>query len=401
MCRVLNDYRERLRRVETELGRLPGVSGGDRDRLCRSLGELERRLEDVESTLTQDIERRARHRSLPRVLADWTTPRLGVLAQQAPEPLAVPRHYLTTAPPREPPSITLVTPSFQQGRYLERTLFSVLRQNYPNLEYVVQDGDSNDGSKAVLARYATALARWISEPDAGQADALNRGFAGTHGEIMGYLNSDDLLLPGALPYIASFFARHPKVDVVYGHRLIIDKYDRQLGIWVMPRHEDGALNVTDYIPQETLFWRRSAWEAAGGAIDTSFRYAIDWDLLLRMRGAGARMARLPRFLGAFRVHEEQKTSGERMVGSLECDRLRRRVHGRTLSPEELEIGVARYLRRHLVAHSVERIKARMPRRRASVPVLPPGPWSVATTKPHADDRAIDRAGHEQHAHAHG
>src|SRR5205085_3890693 len=117
-----------------------------------------------------------------------------------------------------------------------------------------------------------------------------------------------VLLPGALAYVAKYFASHPTVDAVYGQRVMVDEHDRKVGVWVLPRHDDEELALIDFVPQETLFWRRSLWEAAGGQIDASLRFAIDWELLLRFREQGAKIVRLPRFLGAFRVHEEQKTA---------------------------------------------------------------------------------------------
>ena len=98
------------------------------------------------------------------------------------------------------------------------------------------------------------------------------------------------------------------MDVVYGHRLMIDQTDGQIGAWVLPPHSDLALTLADFVPQETLFWRRRIWDEAGGFVDPRFGYALDWDLLLRFRDAGAKMVRFPRFLGAFRIHAEQKTT---------------------------------------------------------------------------------------------
>ena len=137
--------------------------------------------------------------------------------------------------------ITIVTPSFQQGRFLERTIYSILSQQYPRLEYVVQDGGSTDGTVDVLQRFEPLLTRWVSEPDDGQTDAINRGFRGTTGELMAWVNSDDLLLPGCLAYVARFLVEHPEVDVVYGYRLMIDEDDRQIGTWITPPHDDQAL----------------------------------------------------------------------------------------------------------------------------------------------------------------
>jgi hypothetical protein len=272
-------------------------------------------------------------------------PRLGVLQQYAPRPLRLAR--TDVAPPQPAPRISVVTPSFRQARFIERTIRSVVEQGYPNLEYFVQDGGSDDGTVDVLKRYADRLNGWASERDTGQSQAINRAFARTRGEIMAWINSDDILLPGALAQVAEFFARNPDIDVVYGHRVLIDEEDREIGRWIMPPHRDDVLSWADFVPQETLFWRRSLWDKAGGKIDESFRFAMDWDLLLRFRDAGARFARLPVFIGGFRVHPQQKTSaGISDVGFAEMDRLRQRVMGRVPSRTEISRAVAPYLMRH-------------------------------------------------------
>jgi FkbM family methyltransferase len=295
--------------------------------------------------------RRARH---------WTEPRLGRLRQHPPTTMRVPRGQLRLRPPRDAPTISLVTPSYNQGQFIERTLTSVFDQEYPALEYVIRDGGSDDDTLAVLERYRERFDGCVSEPDGGQADAINRGFAETSGEIMGWLNSDDLLLPGALAGIARHFARHPETDVVYGHRLLIDTDDRQVGCWIMPRHQDWPLDFADLVPQETMFWRRSAWEKAGGQLDTAYRYALDWDLLLRFRDSGARIVRLPLVLGAFRTHSAQKTTNEMDVGLVEIERIRAARNGGAISHSDAWRHVRPYLRRHVVRHTVHRAAMRIP-----------------------------------------
>jgi glycosyltransferase involved in cell wall biosynthesis len=246
------------------------------------------------------------------------------------------------------PRISIVTPSFRQAAFIERTIQSVLAQEYPDLEYFVQDGASDDGTRVILEKYSDRLTGWDSRPDSGQTQAINRGFARTGGEIMAWLNSDDVLLPGALAYVADYFNRHPEVDVVYGHRILIDESDRQIGRWIMPGHDDGVLAWADYVPQETLFWRRSLWEKAGGRVDESFRFAMDWDLLVRFREAGARFARLPRFIGGFRIHPQQKTSAViNEVGFQEMNRIRERVLGRVPTGGEVRKAVFPYLLKHV------------------------------------------------------
>jgi GT2 family glycosyltransferase len=288
-------------------------------------------------------------------------PRLGNLNQHPPRQLKLPRPYTSRLPVERLPSISLVTPSFQQAHFLGRTIDSVLGQGYPKLEYFVQDGGSTDGTTEVLRRYHDRLTGWQSEKDQGQSHAINLGFARTGGEIMAWLNSDDLLMPSALQRVGEYFAQHPEVDVVYGHRILIDEEDREIGRWVLPGHDDSVLSWADFVPQETLFWRRAIWEKAGGQIDESFRFAMDWDLLLRLRGAGARMVRLPWFLGAFRIHEAQKTSAQiNEVGMAEMARLRQRVFGRDVSWEQARRGLMPYMAKHVAHDLAYRMKVTQP-----------------------------------------
>jgi glycosyltransferase involved in cell wall biosynthesis len=251
------------------------------------------------------------------------------------------------------PVISIVTPSFNQAAFIERTVNSVLGQNYPRLEYIVQDGGSTDTTAQLLDRYRPYLHHVEMRRDKGQAHAINLGFAHAGGEIMAYLNSDDVLLPGALSYVANFFASHPEVDVVYSHRVLIDENGQEIGRWVLPPHDPNILLWADYIPQETLFWRRQIWEASGGYIDEGYHFAVDWELLLRFQAAGVRFARLPRFLGAFRVHEAQKTSASlEDVGRQEMERLRERSHGRSVSQTEINRHVSSYLTRSVIYHNL-------------------------------------------------
>ena len=193
------------------------------------------------------------------------------------------------------------------------------------------------------------------KPDSGQANAINIGFTHSTGDVMAYLNSDDLLLPGSLRYVGRFFEENPKVDAVYGHRVLIDEHDMEIGRWVLPQHRDSILSWADFVPQETLFWRRRAWEAAGGELNEEFRFAIDWDLLLRIRDAGAKIFRVPRFLGAFRVHGDQKTSARiDGDGADEMARIRQRIHKRRISQEEVDRELQGYLRRHVNLHKLYR-----------------------------------------------
>jgi GT2 family glycosyltransferase len=368
----------RLERLETELALKALQDGGDsldERQVRRVLESTVVRLSLIEEWLLSQSPRPVS--KLPRLRYEagrirmLARPRLGRLRHYRPKPLEVPVSYLQRRAPEPAPRISMVTPCFGHGRFIERTLRSVLDQRYPALEYFVQDGGSTDETISILERYSTLLAGWVSEEDAGQADAINRAFGRTSGEIMAWLNSDDLLLPGALAYVAGYFAVNPEVDVVYGNRILIDDHDRQIGAWILPAHDDLALTLADFVPQETLFWRRRVWDAVGGGLDPQFAYALDWDLLLRFREVGATMVRLPRFLGAFRIHEDQKTLAEDRIGQAEMAHLRKRVHGREMPVGEVSERLRPYLRRHVAHHLRQRLVDRLPAARITVPITLP------------------------------
>ena len=301
-------------------------------------------------------------RRVVRRCASVFRPRLGNLNQYTPRRLAVLPQSISTNQLVSTPKVSIVTPSFQQGDFIERTIRSVLDQQYPNLEYFVQDGASKDGTVAVLRRYEEKLSGWISEKDSGQSQAINLGFAQTTGDIMAWLNSDDILLPGALAVVVDYFNKHPEVDVIYGNRLLIDENDMEIGRWILPGHDGDVLSWVDYVPQETMFWRRGLWNKVGGGIDESFRFAMDWDLLVRFRDAGANFAHIPHFLGGFRIHEQQKTSAAiNEIGHQEMDRIRERLLGRVPSRKEIRKKVSPFMLKHILVDVAYRIKIRLRR----------------------------------------
>jgi hypothetical protein len=264
--------------------------------------------------------------------------------QHEPRPHVAERFPASTRTAQDLPRLAVVTPSFQQGSFLEQTIRSVVDQQGVRIDYAVKDGGSTDGSVEIIRRYADRLAHWDSSPDEGQAHAVVQGFSRStmrSDDVMMFLNSDDLMVPGAARFVADYFARHPNVDVVYGHRILIDADGNDVGRWITPRPAANDLRMHDLVPQETLFWRRRLWDRVGG-IDTQFQYALDWDLLLRFIAAGARMVRLPWFLGAFRLHGEQKTQTRvSEAGIPEMDRLRERSLGRRPTHDELHLAMRR------------------------------------------------------------
>lgn len=206
------------------------------------------------------------------------------------------------------PRISVVTPSFNQARFVEATLRSVLGQGYPNLEYIVVDGGSSDGTVEVLERYRPFLSSLLIEPDNGQSDAIAKGFERATGDIQGWLNSDDELAPGTLRAVGEFFRDHADVDVLYGDVALIDA--EGVLIREVPAaefHFKTLLLDHPVVPQQGAFWRRRAYCMAGG-LDRSLRFCMDFDLWVRLHQSGAHFARLRRVLGKFRLHGEAKTA---------------------------------------------------------------------------------------------
>jgi glycosyltransferase involved in cell wall biosynthesis len=229
----------------------------------------------------------------------------------------------TTALAARRPLISVVTCSYEQARYLDQTIRSVLEQNYPRLEYIVIDGGSADGSADVIRRHEHALAYWTSEPDRGQTDALIKGFARATGEIHGWLCSDDLLLPGALDAVARFFSTHPDVMAAYGDALWIDADGR----FLRPKKEMGFnrfvfLYDHNYVPQPSMFWRSALYDAVSG-LDSEFDLAMDSDLWERF-SRRTRIGHIPGYLSCMRFYAQQKTRSRRMEGRREDELIRSR-----------------------------------------------------------------------------
>ncbi|MDI1248212.1 MAG: glycosyltransferase family 2 protein [Lacunisphaera sp.] len=316
---------------------------------------IEARLADGTWATIMDRQVRIRRLLLPLWLGggDWTE----LMFFQMPAHMAHPPHPVRheTFPASRPglvrPKLSIVTPSYQQARYLGETMRSVLEQDVA-VEYVVQDGGSTDGSAELIEQMAkdhgpssrlpppaSRLVAWTSARDGGQANAIARGFAQTSGgpdDVMAWLNSDDYYQPGALAFVADYFAAHPEVDVLYGHRIVVDEESREIARWFLPTHDAGVLRLNDFVPQETLFWRRRVWDRAGG-LDPAYNFAMDWDLLLRLDAAGARIVRVPYFLACFRAHAAQKTAAfMHSSGQDEITRLRERTHGRRFPAHEIE-----------------------------------------------------------------
>jgi glycosyltransferase involved in cell wall biosynthesis len=205
------------------------------------------------------------------------------------------------------PLISVVTPSLNQGRFLEETIRSVLDQDYPHLEYSIIDGGSTDGSVDLIRKYEKQLAYWTSEPDRGQADAINKGWRRATGEILAYINSDDTYCPNALRLVAEAFACDPAIGLVYGRCHVIDKHSAVLRERrVREANFSELLRWSPSIPQPTMFVRREVIESVG-LLNTDFHYTMDYELTLRV-GMKYKMKFIPHVLANMRDHPAAKTA---------------------------------------------------------------------------------------------
>lgn len=225
------------------------------------------------------------------------------------------------------PPISIITPSLNQGRYIERTIRSVLSQDIPGLEYVVVDGGSTDETLAILRHYEGQLS-WTSERDGGQAHAINKGIRGTSGPVLGWLNSDDVYYPHALQQVLALFASRPDVDVLYGDAHHIDEEDHFIEWYPTEPWSFERLKDRCFIAQPATFLRRSV-VTQHGLLDVGVRYSMDYDYWFRLALNGARFEYVPRLLAATRLHPNAATLAQRVACHMENNDVTRRHLGRT------------------------------------------------------------------------
>ena len=221
------------------------------------------------------------------------------------------------------PKISIITPSYNQGRFLERTILSILNQNYPNLELIVIDGGSNDDSIEIIKKYEEYIDYWVSEEDEGQSNALDKGFKKATGNIIGWQNSDDIYLNDAFHKIAEFFKNGHGVDVIYGNRLDIDENDDVIGRSIFTKF---SLIVFKYegisLGTQSTFWRKELFSKIG-YLETDYRFAMDYEFFLRAAVKKIKFKHVPCYFGAMRRHNLSKT--ELFSGTLphrkECEQI--------------------------------------------------------------------------------
>jgi len=207
------------------------------------------------------------------------------------------------------PIVSIITPSYHQVHYLEQTIKSVLSQDYPQIEYIVIDGGSTDGSVDLIRRYESEISAWVSEPDRGQTDAINKGFSMANGEILAWLNSDDLYYAGAVSDAVEYLRKNPDAGMVYGDADYIDEEGHVVGRFPAAQTDLKRLRQGYvHIPQQAAFFRASLWKQVS-PLDPSFYFAMDYDLWVRIASV-APIHYIPKLWAAFRLHKGAKSVSE-------------------------------------------------------------------------------------------
>lgn len=210
----------------------------------------------------------------------------------------------------ELPLVSIITPSYNHAQFIEATICSVVEQDYPNLEYIIIDGGSTDGSAEIIRgwaeRYPARLVDWVSEPDRGQTDAINKGFARARGEILAWLNSDDTYQPGAISQAVRYLKEHPEVGLVYGDANLIDQSGEVIGKFPARQTDYRRLRRGYvHIPQQAAFFPADLWRKVG-PLDPTFYFAMDYDLWVRLAHQ-APVHYVPQLWANFRLHSQGKS----------------------------------------------------------------------------------------------
>jgi len=208
------------------------------------------------------------------------------------------------------PKVSIITPSYNQAEFIERTILSVLDQGYPNIEYIVFDGGSTDDSIDIIKKYQDKIAYWVSEPDRGQTHAINKGFKRATGEICAWLNSDDLYMENAVSSAVNYFLKYPEVDLLYSHCLNIDENDGIINLRICKDYNrESFISYPSLISQPATFWRKSLFEKIG-YLEENYDYVMDLEFWLRAANSGCNfMLVRDKIFAAFRLYPNSKCGG--------------------------------------------------------------------------------------------
>lgn len=205
------------------------------------------------------------------------------------------------------PKISIVTPSFNQGEFIEETILSVINQDYPNIEYIIIDGGSTDNTVEIIKKYEKKLAYWVSEKDSGQSEAINKGFKRATGDIVCWINSDDILMPGAIDKVVKHFENDQDLDFLNGYTLLIDINSNILfNYFILKQNKWYAKHGVYYLSQPSMFWKRHVFDTIG-YLREDFHALMDKELLIRIFRSNFKIGHVEKILSAFRIHEGSKT----------------------------------------------------------------------------------------------
>lgn len=237
------------------------------------------------------------------------------------------------------PKISIVTPNLNQGQFIEDTILSVINQNYPNLEYIIMDGGSTDNSVDIIKKYEKYVTYWISHEDNGQAGAINRGFSIASGEILGWLNADDLFLPYTFKYISDQFDVNSisSGEILFGNCMHLNETTNSVaGSDVEKAHDIFNIELCDYIIQPSSFMTRKAYDIVG-PFQESMRYGFDWDWFIRAKQKSIKFKPIKKYLSIYRIHPLHKSStgGDERIREL-CE-IYKRYHGERIASSYIKM----------------------------------------------------------------
>ncbi|MFT4751130.1 MAG: glycosyltransferase involved in cell wall biosynthesis [Neolewinella sp.] len=235
------------------------------------------------------------------------------------------------------PKITIITPSYNQGKFIEATIRSVLAQNYPNLEYFIFDGGSTDNTVDVIKKYDKHITFWESKEDNGQSHAINKGFRAASGDIIGWLNSDDLFYPNTLHRVANYFKDKNYRKILYGEgTFLLDKYQISVKNTIARRSQKHPITLCDFIIQPSSFWGKSVVKEVG-ELDENLHFGFDWDWFIKAHNKNIPFQRVEEDFSVYRIHADHKSGSGGDKRTKELAKIFRKNHGETIADAYVQL----------------------------------------------------------------